>query len=242
MKKNIALFSCVLVLLFLGSCAPNSTYIRRMQSLEEGVDSPTTIDELKVAIGKYQKRVEDILNADIRTGIWYKILATRYLDNRLYGKALENFRTAIEFYPMNQNLYYYVGVCAGYMANASLDYEATGSTAERDRYLALSESGYLRAIEIEPRYARALYGLGVLYVFELNQSEKAIPLLESLLDIEKKNIDAMFVLARAYFVTGSNDASVTLYDRIIATTKDPVRKTNAETNKAQVLDQTYGKE
>ncbi len=52
----------------------------------------------------------------------------------------------------------------------------------------------------------------------------------------------MFVLARAYYVTGANDASVTLYDRIIATTKDPVRKANAESNKAQVLEQTYGKE
>jgi len=242
MKKILLPVSCLFVMLFLASCTPNSTYIRRMQSLEEGVDNPNTVEELTEAIRKYQKRIEDILNADIRTGIWYKILATRYLDNRLYGKALENFRSAIEYYPMNQNLYYYVGVCAGYMANASLDFEATGKTAERDRYLALSESGYLRAVEIEPRYARALYGLGVLYVFELERSDKAIPLLETLLDIEKKNIDAMFLLARAYYATGSNDAAVTLYDRIIAVTGDPVRKANAESNKKQVLEQTYGTE
>lgn len=234
-----AVGACVVVI-SLFSCGPNTKTIRRMQMIEEHVDNPTTVEELTDAIGKYQARIEDVLNADIRVGMWYKILAIRYLDTRMYGKALENFRTAIEYYPTNQNLYYYVGVCAGYMAKASLDYEATGKSSERGRYLELAESAYLRAIELEPRYARALYGLSILYVFELDEPAKAIPLLELFMDVESTDYDAMFVLARAYYATGEFERSVAMYDKILSTSKNEKRRSEAEANKAIVLQEGYG--
>lgn len=237
--SNHAFVFVVLAAVFFSSCGVNTNQIRRMQLLEEKVDSPTTIEELSEAIGKFQKRAEDLVNTDIRLGIWYKILATRYLDNRMYAKALDNFRTAIEYYPTNQNLYYYVGVCAGYMAKASLDFDAKGSTQERDRYYRLAESAYIRAIEIEPRYERSLYGLSVLYVFELDRPANAIPHLELIMEIEKRNFDVMFLLARAYYMTGQGDRAIPLYDRIIAETKDTERRSQAESNKAHVLEQTY---
>lgn len=232
-------FSVFIGILFF-SCGPNTKTIRRMQAIEEHVDSPTTIEELTDAINKYQMRIEDILNADTRIGMWYKILAIRYLDTGMYGKALENFRTAIEYFPTNQNLYYYVGVCAGYMAKASLDYDATGASSERGRYLALAESAYLRAIELEPRYARSLYGLSILYVFELNEPAKAIPLMERFMEIETIDYDAMFVLARAYYMTGEIEKAAAIYDKILSTTKDEKRRTEAEENKAIVLQEGYG--
>lgn len=233
----LALFAA----LALASCGLSTKTIRRMQALEEGVDNPTTIEELTEAIRKYQNRIEDVLNADIRVGMWYKILGTRYLDNRMYGKALENFQAAIQYYPTNQNLYYWVGVCAGFMAKSALDFNAAGNLAERDRYYALAESAYLRAIEIEPAYARPLYGLGILYVFELDQSEKAIPHLEKLLTIDTGNIEAMFVLARAYYSTGDSDRAVSMYDRILASSKYDKQRKEAEANKARVLSEVYGK-
>jgi len=241
MKKFLFIGVCVIFVALLVSCGPDTNTIRRMQSIEEGVASPTTIAELTDAIKKYQNRIEDVLNADIRVGLWYKILASRYLDNKLYGKALENFRSAVEYYPTNQNLFYYIGICAGFMAKASLDYDVKGTTVERDRYFALAESAYLRAIELDPKYTRALYGLSVLYVFELNTPDKAIQNLKLVLEIEKQNIDAMFVLARAYYSTGSIDESIALYDKIIATTKDATKITEAKNNKALVMKEAYGK-
>ncbi|HKL86483.1 MAG TPA: DUF2225 domain-containing protein [Treponemataceae bacterium] len=239
--KKVLRFMCVFFIFFvITACGVNTNQIRRMQSLEEGVDSPTTIEELTTAIGKFQKRAEDLINTDIRLGTWYKIVGTRYLDNRMYGKALENFRMAIDYYPTNQNLFYYVGVCAGYMAKASLDFDAKGNELESKRYYALAESAYKRAIEIEPRYERALYGLSILYVFEFDTPAKAIPYLELIMDIEKRNLDAMFVLARAYYSTGNYEGSVALYDRIIETTKDKNRKAEAESNKSTVLALMYG--
>ena len=238
-KPYVTAILVLCVSFFLASCGPNVKTIRRMQSIEEGVGNPTSIEELTAAIKKYQYRVEDIINAETRVGIWYKILGTRYLDNGMYGKALETFQKAIEYYPNNQNLYYYVGVCAGYMAKSALDYGATGSLAQRDNYWKLAESSYLRAIELEPKYVRALYGLSVLYVFELNRPADAIPYLEKALDIDHRNIEAMFVAARAYYVTGKYDASVAMYDRILSLSLDKERKAEAEANKATVLEKAY---
>jgi tetratricopeptide (TPR) repeat protein len=234
-----ALLCLLAISIFFVSCGPNTNTIRRMQQLEEGVDSPTTIEELTVAIGKYQNRIEDIINAEVRIGIWYKILAIRYLDNKMYGKALETFRTAIQYYPTNQNLYYYVGVCAGYMAKSSLDFDATGTSSQKNNYYNLAESAYLRAIELEPKYVRALYGLSVLYVFELDRPADAIPYLERAVDIEKRHIDAMFVLARSYYMTGDYDAAVSMYDRILSVPMDKTRKEEAEKNKATILNKAY---
>lgn len=247
MKKNLmvqglmfflAIF--IMVLAFVG-CNGNATKTaKRMQVLETGVSSPTTIEELETAIKKYELRVTDIVSSETQVGIWYKILGTRYLDEQMYGKALETFQKAIEYYPANQNLYYYVGICAGYMSKAALDYGATGNETKRQNYLKLAESAYLRAIELEPKYVRALYGVSILYVFEFNESYKAIPYLERLLKVDTKHTDAMFVLARSYYENGKYDDAVKLYEDIenIATSEE--KKAEARNNKKVVLDAQYG--
>ena len=228
------------IALMFSSCGgTNAKTVKRMQQLEEGVSSPTTEAELKEAIQKYQGRVEDMVLANQQIGIWYKMLGSRYLDNKMYGEALEAFRMATTYYPANQNLYYYVAVCAGYMANQALDYTASGSTAQKFNYLKLSESAYLEALKIDPKYARALYGIGVLYIFELDVPGKAIPYLESLANIEARNVDGLFLLANAYYQTFEFDKAMAVYDKIIATTTSSEKKTQAEANKRKVLETAY---
>ena len=240
MNKIKWIFLTLAISFALVSCGgvSNKTIIRH-QKMEEGVDSPTSIEELKDAIKKYQERVADVQLAQSQIGIWYKILGTRYLDNKMYGEALKAFQEALTYYPDNQNLYYYVGVCAGYMSHAALDYNASGNNEVKYNYLKLAEEAYLRAIAIEDRYVRALYGLGVLYVFELDEPEKAIPYLEKAISIDTKNLDTMFVLARAYYSSYEFDKSIAMYDKIIETTKSDDTKKTAEENKKIVLDASY---
>ena len=241
MKKTFFVTAILFTLLLLLSCGvPNKTIIR-YQKMEEGVSSPTTVEELKDAIKKYQERVADIQLAQSQIGIWYKMLGTRYIDQKMYGEALKCFQEALKYYPDNQNLYYYVGVCAGYMSHSAMDFGASGSSEVRYNYLKLAEDAYLRAISIEERYVRALYGLGVLYVFELDEPEKAIPYLEKTVSIETRNIDALFVLARAYYSIYEFEKSAQVYDKIIATTKSAETKATAEENKKTVLDALYSK-
>jgi len=239
MKKFTKSFIFILVLLGFTSCGVSNKSILRHQKMEEGVSNPTTIEELKDAIGKYKDRVADIQLANSQIGIWYKILGTRYLDTKMYGEALKCFQEALKYYPDNQNLYYYVGVCAGYMSHAAMDFGGSGSTEVKYNYLKLAEEAYTRAITIEDRYVRALYGLGVLYVFELDEPQKAIPHLEKALSIDTKNIDAMFVLARAYYSSYEFDKSADMYDKIINTTKSAETRATAEENKKTVLDAAY---
>ena len=231
--KSLGLICGMMLLVSCGGVS-NKTVIRH-QKMEEGVESPTTIEELKDAIKKYQERVADVQLAQSQIGIWYKILGTRYLDNKMYGEALKAFEEALKYYPDNQNLYYYVGVCAGYMSHSALDYNASGTNEVKYNYLKLAEEAYLRAITIEDRYVRALYGIGVLYVFELDEPAKAIPHLEKALTIDTKNLDAMFVLARAYYSNYEFQKAADMYDKIIETTKSEETRKTAEENKTIAL-------
>lgn len=240
MKKTSIALGLVLILFALSSCSPSYNSIKRMQRLEEGVSNPTTKEELEEAIKKYDKRALDLSITEGQVGMWYKILGTRYLDQQMYGKAFEAFQKAITYYPDNANLYFYIAVCAGYLANSSLDYEAAGqksqSLEKKMNYLRLSENAYLTALKINPNYYRAMYGIGVLYVFELDESEKAIPYLERFLQTQTKDTNGMFVLARAYYTNYEFDKAIQLYDRIISLNPNAQKTAEAQANKKIVLD------
>lgn len=232
-----AVLFCVL---FLSSCKVSNKSIQRQLKMEEGVSNPTTIEEIRDAIDKYDAHVRETQMAMSQIGIWYKMLGNRYLDNKMYGEALKCFQEALKYYPANQNIYYYVGVCAGYMSHAALDFGGTGSSNQKYNYLRLAEEAYLRAIKLDDRYTSAMYALGVLYVYELEESEKAIPYLEKLLTIDTKHTDAMFVLASAYYLNGENSKAVALYDKVGQVSKSSEKKEAAEINKKIILDGVVG--
>lgn len=242
-KTFLKITTLILLMAFLSSllaCGPSVKSVKRLQFMEEKVSSPNTIEELEAAVAKFEKRVLDISEANSQIGIWYKMIATRYLDKQMYNEALKALEKAVLYYPTNQNLYYFIGVSAGFMAKASLDFEANGSRVKAEYYLKLSESAYKRAIELEPTYVRSLYGLSVLYLFDLNEAEKAIPLLQKVLSIETKHYDAMFLLARAYYMSYEFEKALDVYDKIISLSASEQRTRQAEENKKIVLDALYG--
>lgn len=242
MKKSLivkGVIGFLLASLFV-SCFPSYNSVKRMQKMEENVSNPTTKEELEEAIKKYEARALDLVTTEAQVGIWYKILGTRYLDQQLYTKAYEAFQKALVYYPNNSNLYYYVGICATYIANSQLDFEATGMTPiKRNNYLLLAEKAFIQALEINPKYYKSMYSLGVLYVFELNEPIKAIPYLEKYLSSQTKDTNAMFVLARAYITNSEFDKAVSLYDKIIKINPNAEKVSEAEANKKIVLDYQY---
>ncbi|MCR5764183.1 MAG: tetratricopeptide repeat protein [Treponema sp.] len=224
------------------SCGPSYNSIKRMQKMEEGVSNPTTKEELKEALKKYDARALDLVTTQAQEGMWYKILGTRYLDEGMYKEAYEAFKQAVLFFPNNQNLYYYIGICAGYLSNTELDYNATGgldSATKKMNYLKLAESAYLTSLEIDPKYYRSMYALGVLYVFELKEPESAIPYLERFLEVQKRDTDGMFVLANAYYMISEFDKAIALYDQIIKINPNAQKTSDAQRNKKAVLDAQY---
>ena len=159
----------------------------------------------------------------------------------MYIEAYEAAKEALRYYPDNTGLYYTIGLGLSYQAKVD---SVSGSAAEplmRER-MASAEAAFLRALEFNPKYARALYALSVLYVFEMDRPEDAGPYLTRLLKIETQNVDAMFLLARVRYVEGRFEDAANLYDSILAVTKIEEKRKQAEENKKTVLEALYGGE
>ncbi|MBP5402390.1 MAG: tetratricopeptide repeat protein [Treponema sp.] len=211
MKKLCTLFVSFVLLFSVVSCTKSNKSIIRIQHIQEGIKNLRTVEDYLDAIEKYESRVNRIKSQNENVGLWYKVLGTKYLDKKLYGKALECFKKAVEFYPENQNIYYYIGVCSGYMAHASLDFEASGVKTKQIGLYKEAEKAYLEALRIEPDHKRSLYGIGFLYGNELGQPEKAVPYLERYIASEKNYRDAYILLARCYEQTFQSDLAADLY-------------------------------
>jgi tetratricopeptide (TPR) repeat protein len=202
-------------------------------------NSPATVEELKAAIASNEKKIERYVNDVAQTGIYWKILASRLQDRGLHGEALEALRNAAYYLPEDPSVHYNTGLSAAIMAKASHAFPGM-ENIEREEYFSLAEKAFLRAIELDGRYLNPRYGLGVLYVFELDRAEEAIPYLTRYLEISRNDVDTMFVLARAYFVVGDYKAALDLYDRIITLTRDEQKRTDAQNNRQLIMGQMNG--
>ncbi|MDR2392638.1 MAG: tetratricopeptide repeat protein [Treponema sp.] len=206
-----------------------------------GGGPPVTIEGLREVIALYEAKIEQQVKDAAQTGVYWKILATRLQDRGLHTEALDALERAIYYTPMDPTPHYLRGLSAGMVAKSAYgSLETGGGDTLKMRYFELAEGAFLRAIELDDRYARPRYGLGVLYVFELNRPDEAIPHLERYLELAKNEVDGMFILARAYYMTNRYDGAVDLYDRILKITKDPKKRSDAEQNKEVVLGLLYG--
>ena len=242
-KRGLVAVLLILVIVGLGIGAFTvfrpASIVRRIADVSPGGAPPETIEGLRAAIGAYEAKVEEAVGAAAQAGIYWKILAVRYMDKKMYGEALEALESAIGYFPEDATLHYLTGVSAASVAKSAHDFAGVGRNRTRDRLYALAEESHKRAITLEPKYARPLYALGVLLVFELDRAEEAIPYLEKYLSLQSKDSDGMFVLARAYYTVGRRDDAVELYDRILSVTKDEKKKAEAAENKRTVLDEDY---
>jgi tetratricopeptide (TPR) repeat protein len=161
------------------------------------------------------------------------MLAVRYIDAEMYELALESLEKAIRIYPENKILFYFAGVSAGRTAKSRMD------EAEKRRLLVLAEKYYRRALDLDAQYVEALYGLSVLYVFEMDKVMEAEPLLNRILEIRPNHYDAMFLLARVYVTTGRVEDAVELYDKIGEESGSKTMRQKARENKQQLLEGAY---
>jgi tetratricopeptide (TPR) repeat protein len=205
-----------------------------------GVSSPpSSVEELKASIAANEKKLERYVNDAAQTGIYWKLLASRLQDRGLHGEALQALQKAAYYFPEDPAVQYNTGISAGILAKASHAFPGIENT-EKEGYYSLAEKAFLRAIELDGRYLRPKYSLGVLYVFELDRPEEAIPHLLKCLEISRNDLDTMFVLARAYYMTENYKAAVDLYDRIITLTRDEQKRKDAQNNRQLVMEQMNG--
>lgn len=230
------LLVCAAALILMGGCRrPGEGYLEPLTRMESG-GTPTsaTIESLKRSIEANRAEVERKVKAAQDLGVQLKMLAIKYIDNGMYGLALQTLDSAIEIYPENPILFYYAGISAARLAKAEV--------ADRGRMSLLysrAEASYQRAISLDPVYVNALYGLAVLYAFELERPADAVALLERILAKEKKNFDALFILARVKYGTGRLDEAIGVYDRILALKPSAAQEKQAKTNRDRIRQELY---
>jgi tetratricopeptide (TPR) repeat protein len=214
---------------------------RRIADLSPRGGVPTTVEGLRQAIALYGEAVEEHVRDAAQTGAYWKILAVRLADRGMHRDALDALEMSIRYNGEDPTIFYLTGVSAAIVAKNALGFTQNASQggiqAERDRYFAMAERAYMRAIELDGAYAKPLYGLGILYTFELERPGDAIPHLERYLELMNRDVEAMFALARAYYMIDDYEKAVDLYDRIVVSTKDTVKQSEARNNRDYILGQ-----
>jgi tetratricopeptide (TPR) repeat protein len=212
---------------------------KRISELSPRGGPPETIDGLKQAIAAYEAQIELNVKEGAQTGSYWKILAVRLADKGMHRDAISALERAMYYHTSDATLFYLTGESASIVAANALHF-SINSRSEKEFFQKLAESAYLRAIAIDATYARPLLGLSLLYTFDLERPAEAIPHLLRYLDLFSNDVKAMFVLARAYYMTESFEKAVELYDRIITRTKDPTVKSEAQNNKEIIMELIYG--
>jgi tetratricopeptide (TPR) repeat protein len=170
-------------------------------------------------IGFYQQQVEYYLArvkekrqppSGGRAGLYYDYAAVMLMEKGLYAEAYANIMESLKLSPTNPYLLYYAGYCAGLMGKAIKPENGEANRVWLDKAL----DYYSLALEADPDYVDALYGKSIILVYETGQPEDAIPLLMRIKTKNRENIDAMFVLAAAYTMTGDYRSALSEYENI----------------------------
>jgi len=221
------------------SLSKNRALAKQILELSPRGGPPETIDGLRQAIALYEAQIERNVQEAAQTGVYWKILATRLADKNLHNDALAALDRAIYYNTDDPILFHLTGVSAGNVAKSIIGFSANAEN-ERAHYFKLAENGYLRALELDDTYTKPMYGIAILYAFELNRPAEAIPYLERYLKIQASDISAMFVLARAYVMIENHSQAIEIYERIINRTKDRKIKEEALNNIDIIQRYLYG--
>jgi tetratricopeptide (TPR) repeat protein len=253
--KDVLIGICVILVLTAGFTVvynamkgrERAGFARRIVAMGSKEGPPETIEGLRDAIGRYETQIERHVADAAKTGTYWRILAVRLQDRGLHNEALEALEHALEYYPADPALLYLTGLSALAVAKSRLDFgSATGDAstsynpAAGNRYYALAEDAWLKAIAMDDSYNKPRYTLGVLYVFELGRPEDAIPLMERYLALTVNDVDGMAILAHAYALTAQYQLALDYYDQILAITKDPNKRAVVEESRRVVMDEYYG--
>ena len=216
-----------------GSCRRDEALYSDSLLKMEGADyrdrelAPERIEEIRATIRRLKESVEQQVAATEQIGVYYKMLALKYMDATMYGNALESLDEARRIHPQNAILFYLSGICAGQLAESEYP-------PEQEVLYRRAEAHHLNALKYDPAYFDAMYALSILYVFELNRPYDAVPVLEKAVGLRSKDVDARFLLARTYVQTERYNDALRMYEEIASMTTVREKKEQALANKQQI--------
>ena len=194
----------------------------RIAEMDGAAEDDRRIAELKGQIRAVERDVERTLESVRDKGTYWRLLGMKYMDYQMWGEAYKALDQAVSIYPDNAALLYNRSLSASRSALGAAGPQQRRSLIEG------AEAGYRRALQINPRYTPAMYALAVILVFENQSPDEAADYLEDYLKIERSDISARFLLARAYLSGGRDGDALRLYDQIIRLSADAAEKTKAQ--------------
>lgn len=227
--RNVAvvLTACVLLL----GCEQQDNRLSRLIAMEDpdAPPGPARVEQLEQVVQEYAQAVQDQVQLISRQADAMKLLAQAYLQQQLFGPAFETLQEVLVIQPQNQTLHQLAAAAAGFAAKSQSNQRV------RDEYYSASVYHYERAIDLDPSFIEARYGLAILHVFELAQPVAALPHLEAILAINDTHVPALFVLARAHVQLGNLDDAISAYERIIRGAADEADRERARRNRQLLL-------
>lgn len=227
----VAVLGMLGVLTLAGCDQGRSDTLEDLAEMEPG-DGPVgeeRIAELRRQIDNYREIVGEKVQATGQLGVYYKMLARAYMTRRMYGPALDALEDAIRIETVNPVVFYRAGVAAGQLGNAA------GGESEARRHFETAERYYERAIELDPEYVDALYGLAVLYTFELDRPAEALDLLERATTVEPGRARPFMLKGRVLLELGRPEAAAEAYGNAAETAESENIRDAALENRRRIL-------
>ena len=202
----ICIILCTVVL---GACEYKS-FFQSAAPRESIPESHTAqrIAEYNQKIEEYREELQSAVQAAGNIASFSKWLAIEYIKVDMFGFALESLQEALLVEPNNEVLFYLSGISAMYLAKIH-DTHAP----ERTQLMRRAEYSFVRSIEIKSDYSDPLLGISVLYIFEQNRSDDALPYLNKALEIDSSNPYVHALLGRISSENGENERAAQYYER-----------------------------
>lgn len=230
------------ILLFFAGCTEDETADDAKFILEtESSGAPLSpederIAEIEAEIEGYREAIVEQVQLYNGLARYEKLLANELMAQELYGPALEALERAMEIQTENEVLYYLAAVSTAHRARAGV---LGGDEIE---WLLRAERLYREAIELDPEYHEALYGLAVLLAFELDEPAKALEPIQSLANIESGDPSVRFLLANILVQNGRQEEAIDVYDDLARTAPSEVQRARAQENREMLRSRSGGTE
>ena len=246
MKRNKVVFTVLSVVLVLmlsalmsGCNEAQKRILQRLMATESGQYAGEEVDEERIAelkdhIKRFSDEVEQLVEDTGQLGIYYKMQAMEFMNQKQYGPAREYFLKSLEIYPNNEVVHYYTGLVTAQTAGAQ------SNEAQRQSRIEDAAYHYERAAELKRNYFDALYALSVLYIYELDRPFEAEQYVQRALEVRSGSEKTKFLLASIRVQQGRFEEAVEIYDEIVEEAEDESMRERARANRDQLLGGGYG--
>ncbi len=160
------------------------------------------IDRLKRKAEDYEKGVKNRIQSAEKAGNVYQMLGEKYLERKLWDLSIESFEKAIGYGRNTPGIHNSIAVAYANRAKA-LNNLSDVSKAEHH---------YRRAMEIQPDYLEARYGLGVFLFYIKGDREGGLKEMETVVRKNRNYYRARFALARFHYEMNHPERALAIYE------------------------------